>query len=1206
MATAVTEMSKGQQFEKQGGGAVQRRKSSGGRKNAPFNKEAAPASPRDVELPRSASYTYFPEVKKPFPSDAVVTTYSEADIKFPSDNVADLSTPDSSGWTTPDEYANDAVQQTVEKPQDLVAELHKSPKMAPHAITEARRDSEESSVRTLRTSMDSARTKSTVATTPGSHTPRASVTSNFSRKLNRRSWTDSSNSTPAQSRSPSPPKSKKDPSGLSKEVISENDTPPPNQDLKDKDRRKSLLRRKDSSKPKKQSPQEQATPQSSDSEQQSVARKATLLRKRSSRPASGLFRSSTNEEEGKTEKEKKRHSLVPPVPRIALPHSFSTDRLPSAHSAPHSPGLPPPPPRPLTPKSSGGLAIPKKKDELWSHFRTLDGEFSKFSSKSLAFKANVVRSSLLPFLRTYANHPSNRTLRPEDLDRRANILNKWWTGLIEMLHGRNNQSISGTDRPAILDGIAGIMERQEWRLSPSPFCPLNLRMKGTHSPKNQSSTSLSSGQSDFLTESVHHNVRNIFIQNLSAQMAFVVDKMSLRNASASLVTFCGKACAYAFMFVPGMADVLVRLWELQMDTLRRVLAENKIGKFDSLTSTCEHIVAGFPPALQSLGFTSLPKYMRKLRTPPPLPVGTAHVQWWGHWLQRWTGRDSDLFYVFVKHFHILVTDFMPGDATKDERMCAPGVLLVHAQVLTNLDATIHREANAAQQDPAASAVSPTFDDVLADPDAYAPAVPFPPTNAVRVMAENRTIMLVREFLSERATQYPTARRLFAESMSTLFQAAARGTSMFDHSACYTLLDLLEEGLTLLFRFEHIGGDEHELVDAGFWKEVCTKMIDSQNTMTKIRLFAFVYTVWNSFVGDNARKADMCTGFLLEPEMFDSMFNHWCPMVRAYYMRLLCWRVGRFDGEPSVGDLEIYETLIHRLQQTWCHYLHLREQADRKGEVPPSTTPCNPAPSRRLWIVRTDPQLNPSDALLSFDGIMAPESKAPLTLSKRGSIISQFSDGDMRSDSSRDISPDSDSEPRGRGIGGFFKNLLSSKSRSRSRGPPTRSSSAMSTASAPPVPNSHQQQQQRSETTPSRNGIPRSATDDPQAAKKSPATAEPKTPPHRNFTFKFSLEYQPHTKPTPPMRLSPPRLPLPAHQYLSAHSDRLTPLSALRPLAPVGKGREHARYCGRALAEWQIVLGECQGFFERRKGEGVPGNRGVETPGLGVEVFKRPG
>jgi hypothetical protein len=38
----------------------------------------------------------------------------------------------------------------------------------------------------------------------------------------------------------------------------------------------------------------------------------------------------------------------------------------------------------------------------------------------------------------------NTGLSPEDLDRRVNILNKWWIGMLEMLNGKNNQSISGT------------------------------------------------------------------------------------------------------------------------------------------------------------------------------------------------------------------------------------------------------------------------------------------------------------------------------------------------------------------------------------------------------------------------------------------------------------------------------------------------------------------------------------------------------------------------------------------------------------------------------------------------------------------------------------------------------------------------------------------------------------------------------------------
>lgn len=55
----------------------------------------------------------------------------------------------------------------------------------------------------------------------------------------------------------------------------------------------------------------------------------------------------------------------------------------------------------------------------------------------------------------------------------------------------------------------------------------------------------------------------------------------------------------------------------------------------------------------------------------------------------------------------------------------------------------------------------------------------------------------------------------------------------------------------------------------------------------------------------------------------------------------------------------------------------------------------------------------------------------------------------------------------------------------------------------------------------------------------------------------------------------------------------------------GKVREaRAKYAGRALAEWALLVGECNNFVERRRGEGVPGLKWVEVPTLGVEGFRR--
>lgn len=1157
------------------------------------------------ELPRSASYTYMPNAvhQQKYVNTNIVAikgSFTDTDLST-SDDAADGSPPDSSGWNTPDELE---IRSPVADSPDLVAQLHQNPKIVLQKQAEKEGSSEEAAdSQALETSdtNDSGTSTPTPTASPSKPTrPRIIPGSSFASRLNRRSWI--SGSSAPGSRSPSPEKSEKRkslsvPKSQSSGQADAQDSPSPG--TARSSNRRSLLRRKDTVKPKKASDavrdSHSATPSADTSPERPglLRRKSLSIRNKLARPTDGLFRGKSADE-----------GLAPPVPEVPVfQKSFSTDRLPSAQHDSSNQERATPVPRVVSGDrtySGSPLSASKKKDELWSVFRALDGDYAKFSSKSVALKANVLRSTLIPFLRQYANHSSNSKLRAEDLDRRANILNKWWCGLLEMLHGRNNQSISGTDRPAILDGISGIMERPEWRLPPSPFSPLNTREERVRSRSDLSLTSASSSVSDFLTESVHHNVRNIFLQNLSAQMAFVVDKMTLRNASASLVTFCGKACAYAFMFVPGMADILVRLWDLPADTLRRVLSENGIGKFDQLTEVSQPISSCFPPALHSLEFQSLSKMMRKLHNPPPLPLGTNHIDWWGYWLERWTGRESDLFYVFVKHYHILVADFLPMGSTKSERMCVPGLLMVHGQILTNLDSTIHRDAKPAGKEISSASTSSTFDDVFSGPDAVASTIPSLPANATRIMAENRLIMLIRDFISERAAAHPLARQLFAESFNDLLQSATRGTSIFDHSACYTLLDFLEEALVILVRFEHLESSRGPLLNAEFWATVCKKMASSENTLTEIRLYTFLYTIWNPLASDPERKADLCMTFLLDSDIFESRFNHWCPMVRAYYMRLLCWRVGRFDGEPAKREVEVLGAMHEHLSLTWSHYLWLREDATKRRALLPPTNPCNPAPSRRLLIIRTDAPTNVGGgSFISFDGIVPPNPSSQLSSTKRFSEQNSVMEMESRPNSSHSMD-EPNSPPKG--LRGMIRNMMTTRNRPKS---PVRSSSDLQRSTADAI---NDAQHAASNRSPSQDRLRNTTattltSPDPKPSTRSTST-NPATAAHRHFSFKFSLEFHPNVKAPGQIRLFPPRLPKPAQEFLQTRSPVANGAQHLQAIEPKGLSRERARYTGRALAEWMMVVGECQSFFERRKNEGVPENRWVETPTLGVEVFKR--
>lgn len=146
------------------------------------------------------------------------------------------------------------------------------------------------------------------------------------------------------------------------------------------------------------------------------------------------------------------------------------------------------------------------------------------------------------------------------------------------------------------------------------------------------------------------------------------------------------------------------------------------------------------------------------------------------------------------------------------------------------------------------------------------------------------------------------------------------------------------------------------------------------------------------------------------------------------------------------------------------------------------------------------------------------------------------------------------------------------------------------------------------------------------------------PSYRALSFKISLEWIDQDISNlvtgRDRRLYPPELPLPAQLSLQQSSSRRRTSGGEEegvrdkkddkensndkdnkdkdkdiknnnsPLEPVGVTAGPSKYAGRALAEWAILIAECQNFFERRKAEGVPSYQLVETPTLGVDPFRK--
>ncbi len=61
---------------------------------------------------------------------------------------------------------------------------------------------------------------------------------------------------------------------------------------------------------------------------------------------------------------------------------------------------------------------------------------------------------------------------------------------------------------------------------------------------------------------------------------------------------------------------------------------------------------------------------------------------------------------------------------------------------------------------------------------------------------------------------------------------------------------------------------------------------------------------------------------------------------------------------------------------------------------------------------------------------------------------------------------------------------------------------------------------------------------------------------------------------------------------------------IQPVEPKGAAATSSKYAGRALAEWSMVVNECNSFVDRRRDEGILGLSDVEVPMLEVDGLRR--
>ena len=79
-------------------------------------------------------------------------------------------------------------------------------------------------------------------------------------------------------------------------------------------------------------------------------------------------------------------------------------------------------------------------------------------------------------------------------------------------------------------------------------------------------------------------------------------------------------------------------------------------------------------------------------------------------------------------------------------------------------------------------------------------------------------------------------------------------------------------------------------------------VESNEYHVQMRVYSLIYTLWPAIILEPARKMEICSEFLLERELFVNQFCNWAPVIRGFYMRLLCWRVAKVSEDVSEQDL----------------------------------------------------------------------------------------------------------------------------------------------------------------------------------------------------------------------------------------------------------------------------------------------------------------
>ncbi|RLV91823.1 hypothetical protein JA1_003642 [Spathaspora sp. JA1] len=631
---------------------------------------------------------------------------------------------------------------------------------------------------------------------------------------------------------------------------------------------------------------------------------------------------------------------------------------------------------------------------LLKQYKRLEVELNKFNSRKfnhnnngVILKGNILRTSLLPFLRT-ANQLNQYFAEDSPIyisltSVIISILIKWWNSLVGNLvrtpattSSTNNPPISrsgsngsirsttmstttstsshvdtiyysnipASDRNAYLECISRIISREEWKY--------------------------------YQDDADDYNV--LLVRTLD----YCIDKMStFKTLSGSFSAFIGKVFAYSFFQLPNVSRALLFLLNVKQITFETCM--KKLVGYERLPIEDQTI---FPQHLhwlinyngiKTFATKGQKSFMNCIEAPQHPVKGIKDPN--GDWVRRWCCSDSNVFNSFFRHYIDIVQKIDQGTNSVNLISC-PGFTVIISHLYQIFQVAILRISKVPVQQQQQQQPNTQPRRNSNEQKILPPLPPPPPPLSFNINVKQSDIYynsFIKIFKTLRDITYCATLNDKSIDGITVSLVKMVDLCLISMAKELTIYDFNKNGLILSIANEFINhivnnnpvNEVSYLINWEFWLGCNYMMVKhSDHVQIILKNFAFLFNIWDmipetlSKLASNNKKEEPYKwlinseesfkvnfiNFLISGETFVRFFCHWNPVIRSYYIKLLVWRIIGVNNYQSSTMIRITRQVQMKLNQAFDS-LHDFTNANN-GKFDMNYKPENPLVNRRFGIL----------------------------------------------------------------------------------------------------------------------------------------------------------------------------------------------------------------------------------------------------------------